>query len=249
MSTTVIIQARMGSSRLPGKILLPLGTDTVLAQVIKRVSAAKGVDRIVIATTDQPNDDAVVAEAQRIGVDFFRGSESDVLARYYDAARHFNCDIIVRVTSDCPLYDPTLLTKMLKKFNNWIETKAPVDYFSNTLTRSYPRGLDTEIFRMGALENIYQSATSLAEREHVTPYFYRNPALFNIEEQIGTPDLSNHRWTLDTDEDYRFIQTVFKKLEDPSGTLFSTNQLLELLEQRPDIMVINSKVQQKPISH
>ena len=242
MNTTVIIQARMGATRLPGKVLKMLGDKTVLAQVVHRVAACPRVNKIIVATTDSPQDDAVVAAATALQIPYFRGSEQDVLARYYFAAQTLGAtEIIVRVTADCPLFDPQLLAQMLDKFD-----PATTDYLSNTMVRSYPQGLDAEIFTFATLERVFQQATELYQREHVTPYIYQHPELFRLINYIGQADLSHHRWTLDTPEDFAFISQIYDALS-PTNPLFSTAQILDLLSRQPELLTINQHIRQKKL--
>ena len=175
MTTTVaaIVQARLGSSRLPGKVLADLAGDTMLARVVQRLRAARRVDQIVIATTEASSDDAIVDEAERLGVVGFRGPEHDVLARYLGAMRACGADVVVRITSDCPLIDPGIVDRVIGAL-----TRSR-DYASNTHVRTYPRGLDVEAFHAGTLERIARLATSEAAREHVTAFVMERPALFS----------------------------------------------------------------------
>lgn len=237
MKTVVIIQARMGSTRLPGKVMKDLCGKTVLQHVIERVRI--GCENIVIATSDKPQDDAIEAEAKRCGAKVFRGSEHDVLSRYYGAAKENNADLVVRVTSDCPLYDGFLLRDMLAYFKD-------EDYLSNCLERRFPRGLDTEIFTFAALEKAHKEAKQDFEREHVTPYINRNPELFKIRHYKQQPDLSALRWTLDTDEDWQMIEAVYKALY--KGKIFSTVEVVNFLQAHPEVAEINAHIEQKKVT-
>jgi spore coat polysaccharide biosynthesis protein SpsF len=240
MITAAIIQARMGSTRLPGKVLRKLGTRSVLAQTVRRVRAAGVADVLVVATTLLPADGAVAAEAAACGAAVYRGSEDDVLDRYYQAAREARADVVVRVTSDCPLYDGALLAAMHRRFT---EPGGAVDYLSNALERTYPRGLDTEIFTFAALARAHREAADPAEREHVTPYLYRHPALFHLASHTGTPDRSNLRWTLDTEEDWAFLTAVVAALGDDC----TTEEVVALLVRRPELVALNAHVEQKKV--
>ena len=239
MKTVAIIQARMGSTRLPGKVLKPLAGDTVLGHVLRRVRQAKRLDAICIATTESPTDDPIVAESARLGVSCWRGSEQDVLARYLGAAQASEADVIVRVTSDCPLFDGALLDEMLAVF---IATPG-LDYLSNVQARRFPRGLDAEIFTFTALARAHREATRQHEREHVTPYFYQHPELFRLHSFVGASDLSEHRWTLDTPEDWQFVEAVYAAL----GADFTTADVLNLLKARPELAKLNAHVEQKKL--
>ncbi len=238
MRTVVIIQARMGSTRLPGKVLKTLGDKTVLHHVINRVHAGDP-DEIVVATSDLAQDDAIEQEALASGAKVFRGSEADVLSRYYSAAKENTAELVVRVTSDCPLYDGTLLRDMLNYYSS-------EDYLSNTIERRFPRGLDTEIFTFAVLERMFNEAKQPPEREHVTPYIYNNPDKFKIRHYKQQPNLADMRWTLDTDEDWQMIKAVYDALYVP-GKIFSTVDVVEFLRENPEIAALNAHIEQKKV--
>ncbi|MGH2372026.1 MAG: cytidylyltransferase domain-containing protein [bacterium] len=233
MKTAAIIQARMGSTRLPGKVMRPLAGRPVLARVIERVRACSLVDEVVVATTTLPRDDVIVEAAASLGVRTHRGSDDDVLSRVYQAAR--GAEVVVRVTADCPLFDPGLLEQMLIRFHEGRTAAAGIDCLSNTIVRTYPRGLDAEIVTFDALERACEQAVDPYEREHVTPYIYRHPELFRIEAFTGERDLSHLRWTLDTEEDYRFLTEVHAALA-ASNAVFPMQAVLDLLARRPDLV-------------
>ncbi len=239
MKTVAIIQARMGSTRLPGKVLRPLAGDTVLGHVVRRVRQAKRLDGVCIATTESAADEPIVAESSRLGVSCWRGSEQDVLARYFGAAQASEADVIVRVTSDCPLFDGAVLDEMLAAFS----ATPGLDYMSNVQARRFPRGLDAEIFTFAALERVHREATRQHEREHVTPYFYQHSELFRLHSFVGKEDLSAHRWTLDTPEDWQFVEAVYAAL----GADFTTASVLNLLKARPELAKLNAHVEQKKL--
>ena len=199
MRKIAIVQARMGSSRLPGKVLMPLAGRLVLDHVVTRVAAAKQIDGVVIATSDLPGDDAIANYCDAQGWICVRGSESDVLSRYASAVRASNADIVVRVTSDCPLFSPRILDEMLSAFD-----PSKIDYMStNWPERTFPVGLDCEIMRAEALLDIAEIATDLYDREHVTPHFYRNPDRFRLAGHACERPLAHFSITLDTAEDYQ----------------------------------------------
>ncbi len=243
-ATVAIIQARIGSTRLPGKVLKRLQGRSVLAHVIERVRAAQGVDEIIVATSTKVEDDVIVAETVANRATPFRGSESDVLARYFGAAAQSNAGTFIRVTSDCPFYDPSLLTHMLAIWKQKRSDGRQLDYLSNTIKRSYPRGLDTEIFTFEALERANRDATAPEEREHVTVHFYRHPETFALDQVESPVDLSRLRWTLDTEDDWRFVSEVYARLYCP-GAVFSTADVLGLLQREPALGQINAHVEQK----
>lgn len=206
-----------------------------------RVKSARRLDGVIIATTDSPADDAVVAECRKLDVPLFRGSEDDVLARYFGAALACGTEAIVRVTSDCPLFDGALLHEMIEVFHG-----ANVDYLSNALKQTFPRGLDAEIFTLAALERANREAVKSCEREHVTPYFYEHPELFRLRSFESGVDLSAHRWTLDTPEDWELIKAIYDALS-PGGRIFSTADVLNLLNDRPELARLNAHVEQKKL--
>lgn len=244
MKTVAIIQARMGSTRLPGKVMRTLCGKTILGHVLARVKAAKRLDTIVVATTAAEADRDIVEECRRWGVLSFRGSEEDVLARYHGAAMASHAETIVRITSDCPLYDPTLLDDMLIAFAAARRQNPPVDYLSNTQRRTYPRGLDTEIFTFAALDRAWHETAQPHEREHVTPYFYQHPERFRLQSYEAAEDHSGLRWTLDTPEDWEFVTAVYSALGH-EGNCFTTEQVLKLLKAKPELSQLNAQVEQK----
>lgn len=239
MTITVIIQARMGSTRLPGKINLPLGTTTVLEHVIHRVSTANIPDAIMVATTTSDLDDKTVELAKKSNALIFRGSEEDVLNRFYEAAKSISASIIVRITADCPFIDPILLDNMLEHF---MSTKGS-DYLSNTIERTYPRGLDIEIFSFHALSVAEKNAAHTFEREHVTPYIYHHPEVFKISQYTQTKNHAHYRLTLDTPEDWQLISTLYQRLDEQKKSK-DTASILNLLEHEPALLKINQHIQQ-----
>lgn len=237
-----IIQARMGSTRLPGKVMLDLCGHSVLWHVVDRVRRSGVAARIVVATTKAVRDDIVVMEARAAGADVWRGSEDDVLTRYYEAACNFSARHVLRITSDCPLLDPDLLAAMVKTYS----ARPELDYMSNFMVRRYPQGLDAEVMRMEALETAFREAREEYQREHVTPYIYQHPERFNLAPYTGDVDYSHLRWTLDTPEDRRAIESIYRALY-PRNRQFTTNDILALLRDWPELATINSHVQQKPL--
>lgn len=242
VKTVAIIQARLGSTRLPGKVLRQLGGKTVLAQTITRAKSCPQLDAVVVATTEQPGDAAVAEEARQCGAAAFRGSESDVLSRYYLAAKENQADLVIRITADCPLYDGRLLDRMLTQFKR-VKT---ADFFSNTQKRTFPRGLDTEIFPFAALERAYREADQPHAREHVTPYLYQHPECFQLYSYEESPDLSELRWTLDTPEDWELMQAIYAELQQ-ADRIFTTEDILKLLKARPELTKLNAHVEQKKL--
>jgi spore coat polysaccharide biosynthesis protein SpsF len=246
MRTVAIIQARTGSTRLPNKVLEQVEGHTVLGHTVRRAQAIDGVDAVLVATTTAPNDDAVVAEAARLGVASYRGSEDDVLSRYVEAARTSDADVVVRITSDCPLLDPTESAKVVRALHDAMGRGEPVDYASNTLDRSYPRGLDTEAFTREALERAHLGAASPREREHVTLTMYEHPREFRLRSvRSDLPDASGHRWTVDTREDLSLVREVMARLWPTHGDRFGLPEVLEVIQREPWIAELNRHVEQK----
>lgn len=250
MRTVAIVQARMGSSRLPGKVLLDVGGITMLARVVRRTQRADLVDEVVVATTAEQADDAVAGEGRNLGVAVFRGSEHDVLDRYYKAAQFFGAQVVVRITSDCPLIDPEIIDRVVGAFRD-----AQPDYASNVLKRSYPRGLDTEVMSVSALERAWREAAEPYQRVHVTPYFYQNPELFRLVSVTHDEDWSRLRWTVDTVDDLAFVREVYRRLlaQRPTTTNEVNNtgagwmEILSLLAQDPALAEMNLFVRQKQV--
>jgi spore coat polysaccharide biosynthesis protein SpsF len=245
MKVVAIIQARMGSTRLPGKVLRTLNGKTVLARVIERVRACALVDLIVVATTTGSADDVIVEETRRSGAQIFRGSEEDVLSRYLEAAQVFGADVVVRITSDCPLFDPAVLTRMLEAFQAAARSGRRIDYMSNALERTYPRGLDAEIFPLDVLAVAHEKARLPHEKEHVTPYIYQHPSEFILNNYTDGWGLQQHRWTLDTDEDWALISGIYNAF--PGERIFTTAEVVALLDRRPELASLNAGVVQKPV--
>lgn len=231
-----IIQARLGSHRLPGKVLKDISGRSMLGHVIKRVQASRAIDAIAVATTRTKEDRAVAAEAEAWGVRAFAGEEEDVLRRYYDTAKWIQADTIVRITADDPLKDPRIADQVIACF----AADPDLDYASNTLTPSYPEGLDIEVFSFHALERAVFEATRQSEREHVTPYIWNHPERFRLRSINHDQDLSHLRWTVDYPQDLRFVRTVYAELW--QGSLFYTSDILNLLALKPWIGNINSGI-------
>jgi spore coat polysaccharide biosynthesis protein SpsF len=240
---TIIIQARIGSTRLPNKIFKPLAGKPVVWHVLNRLSFTKQIDKIIIATTTLQEDDRVEEFCATNKISFYRGSSDDVLSRYYEAAKKFNTEIIIRITSDCPVIDPAILDKMIQEYidSNKIQK---LDYLSNSIVRTFPRGLDVEIFSFEALEKTFLEAKQNYEHEHVTPYIYQHPEIFNIKNYASGIDFSFHRWTVDTEEDYQLISKIYDELYRP-GKIFLFEDILRLFERKPELLSINQNVKQK----
>lgn len=238
MKTVIIVQARMTSSRLPGKILKEVLGKPLLEYQIERLRRIHSADEIVIATTVNETDQPVVDLCERLGVSYFRGSEEDVLARYYGAALQYGADIVVRSTADCPVIDPEISENTIRYF---LEHQHELDYVR---IEKYPRGLDTEVFSFKVLEESYNEAQEKPEREHVTPFLYRNPERYRIKYINSNIDLSQYRWTVDTEEDYELIKRIIEKIY-PVKKNFDLYDIINMLSENADLCLINKDVRQK----
>lgn len=243
MNVVCIVQARVGSTRLPEKVLKKICGKTVLEHDIDRLKQVKNLNNLVIATTTLEDDNKIEKLVTKLGVDCFRGSSEDVLSRYYFAAKKYKADVIVRVTSDCPLIDYDTSDKIIKYY---LDNLDKYDYLSNTIERTYPRGLDTEVFSFHALEKSHMEAKKKYEREHVTPYIYKNTDIFRVAQYKNEDDYSNYRWTLDTEEDYKLISIIYNNLY-KKDKLFSFDDILKFIDENPYLIKINEHVQQKKL--
>lgn len=243
MNVVCIIQARVGSTRLPKKVLREICGKTVLEHDVNRLKKIKNIDKIVIATTTEEKDIEIVSEAERLEINYFRGSENDVLSRYYYAAKEYNADVVVRVTSDCPLLDPDITEAIIQYY---IDNMNKYVYVSNTLDRTYPRGLDTEVFSFDALEKAFKEAILESDREHVTPYIWRNGEMFNKFQYKNDKDYSDLRLTLDTEEDLKLIEEVYNYLYYHKNR-FNLSDIINLFNIRPELKLINAEIEQKKV--
>lgn len=243
MRVVIISQARMTSTRLPGKVLREVLGKPLLEYQIERLRQVKQADEVVIATTTNDTDQPIIELCEQLGVAYYRGSEEDVLSRYYEAATHFGADVVVRVTSDCPLIDPGVIDQVIGLY---INNRDKYDYVSNTLERTYPRGLDTEVFSMAVLEKAYQEAREKPEREHATLFIYQHPEQFRLANSSGTVDYSYHRWTVDTPEDFALIKLVLQELY-PINNYFTWLDVLDLLNEHSEWVKINAAINQKEV--
>ena len=227
-----IIQARMGSTRLPGKVMKLLdGKNPSLSYTINQLQNCKGIDKIIVATTLNNEDDVIVNYLQNSGICFFRGSATDVLDRYYKCAKKLSLSSIIRVTADCPLIDPLIVDKGITIFQS-----GKYDYVSNTFPRTYPDGNETELFSYEALENAWENAILPSEREHVTSYLRNNKEKFKIKNFKHINDISHLRWTVDYSEDYELVKTIISKI---SSRPFHLESILDLLKSQPELIEIN----------
>jgi spore coat polysaccharide biosynthesis protein SpsF len=232
--TVAIIQARVGSRRLPGKVLAPIGGRSMLERVVERVLATSRVERTVVATSDDVRDDAIEAICRRRGFACFRGSETDVLSRYVGAAALHDADPIVRITADCPLLDPAVIDRVVDAFAG-----NGLDYASNINPPTFPHGLDTEILSAEALRRADREARWRSEREHVTLYVRNHPELFRSFNVTHTPDLSGRRWVVDEATDLQFVRAVYERMgERPFGMA----DVLALLQREPELAALNAGI-------
>jgi spore coat polysaccharide biosynthesis protein SpsF len=213
----------------------------MLFYLVERLKRIKNSPPLIIATTTKNRDDVLVNFAAGQGIFSFRGGEDNVLERFYLTAKAHSLDVIVRITSDCPLIDPAVVDEALDLF---INSQPPVDYVSNTQKRTFPRGMDVEVFSFKALEKSYLEAKTSSEQEHVTPYIYGHPELFKLKNFIAKRDLSTHRWTVDTPEDFDLIQKLLTALY-PTNPHFSLEDLAKQLEKHPEWALINQHIDQK----
>lgn len=236
-----IIQARMGSTRLPGKIMKMVNGKSLLDYELERIKRSKLLDEIVLATTIQEKDDYIVNYCNERNIKVVRGSEDNVLERYYYAAKEVKADVVVRMTSDCPLIDPGIIDDLVAFYleNNF-------DYVSNTQNRTYPRGMDTEVFSFSVLEQAYLNAEKEYEKEHVTPYIYFNPGIFSIGQVTNDQDLSKYRLTVDTNEDFELISILLNDLYN-EDKMFGLAKIIEKLELEPHLFEINKHIEQKKL--
>ena len=240
---TAIIQARIGSTRLARKILTPLYGYPVIWHIVERAKAVPLIDLVVVATTTSRKDDDLIEFLRSEEINYFRGSEIDVLGRYAQAALYTKSDIIVRITADDPLKDPVVIEQVVKGF---LDNKSRYDYVSNVHPPTFPEGQDTEVFSSEVLYKAASQTTDPYNREHVTAYFYQNPRKFRIHNIFNKKNLSHLRWTLDTAEDLKFIKEVYRYLYRP-GEIISMDAVLNLLEQYPEIQMINQNVKRSDL--
>ena len=243
MNTVITIEARMSSTRLPGKVLEPILGHPMLALMIERLSRVRLADEIVVATSDNPADDPIVELARRLNVAWFRGSEMDVLDRVLQSARQIKADLIVETTGDCPLIDPETIDRVIETF-----LENSVDYCSNMLKRTYPRGMDVQVFPLSVLEKVAQLTHDPVDREHVSLYIYQHPEQFrllNVASDLP-PHIGELRLTVDKTEDLELIKRIYEALY-PTRPAFRLKDILDLLDRRPELVEINRHVKQQPV--
>jgi spore coat polysaccharide biosynthesis protein SpsF len=236
----IVVQARMASSRLPGKVLMPVLGKSILALMIERLQMIQHTATIVIATSINKEDDVIDNEAQLINIPCYRGDLNNLLDRHYQAALLFDADVVIKIPSDCPLIDPRIIDHVLAWF---FEHKGQYDFVSNLHPATYPDGNDVEIMTMPCLKQTWENADKPLELEHTTPYIWENPQLFsigNVSWETGLDYSMSHRFTIDYREDYLFIKRVFEELY-PANKSFSCDDIINLLDRKPDIYQINAQ--------
>ena len=216
-NVTAIIQARMGSTRFPGKVMKKIGEKSLLGIILFRLSKSTFINKIVLATTQEAADDVLAIWAARTGIGCFRGSTDDVLERFYKAATEFDSDIIVRVTADDPFKDPEVIDRAIR-----LLLEKRVDYCSNTILPTFPEGLDIEVFTREALNKAAENATSASDREHVTPYIWRNTDLFKSHNFLSEIDFSAYSLTVDTKREFQLADRLFQALNYDYGGSYLT---------------------------
>ncbi len=238
----MIVQARMGSSRLPGKVLRPIAGKPMLAWQLDQLRTARRCDRMVVATTRNPADDALEGLCRERGISCYRGSENDVLGRFAEAARAFDARTVVRICGDCPLMDPVVVDAVIACYGQG----PAADYVSNTCEKTFPLGCGAEVFSREALDTADAEARGLVEREHVTPFFYLHPERFRIRQYKQERDESQWRWTVDTPEDFEFVSRILSVIGPRHP--FRKEDVLAVLDQHPEWREINAHVQQVRVS-
>ena len=234
MNLVAIVQARLNSKRLPQKVLLPLAGIPVIAHVINRLKACKNINQIVLATSDKQSDNKLEDWAIENRINFYRGSLNDVLDRYYNAAKFFKAEAILRITADCPLIDPDTIDELIVRYKS-----TKLDAY--VLSGEFPDGLDCQIFSFRAIEIAWRNAKLKSEREHVGPYIEKNTDIFKIGEYEKFQGLSHHRWTLDEIQDYKFLNILFDNLY-PENEFFSVDEILDFLKNNKEFIKINNHI-------
>ncbi|MDP4267261.1 MAG: glycosyltransferase family protein [Bacteroidota bacterium] len=228
-----IIQARTGSTRFPNKVFANLCNKPLIWHVVNRLKWSKKIDTVILATTTNPQDDTLYSWAINNNVDVYRGSENDVLGRYYSAAKKFKVDKIVRITADDPFKDPEIIDKVIELLES-----ENLEFAYNNNPPSFPEGLDTEVFIFSAIEKAFYESKDPFEREHVTQYFYRHPELFRQKNHSYNKNISNLRWTIDTDIDFKLAEFIYSKLY-KDEEIFLLNDILNILDTNPEMKQIN----------
>lgn len=236
-----IVQARMGSSRLPGKVLAMILRKPMVWYVVNRLKLSKKLNEIILSIPDSKENNVLEQFAKSNKIKCFRGSEEDVLSRYYETAKKFKSDTIVRITSDCPLIDSEIVDKVVEE-----HLQSKTDYTANVLKRTYPRGLDVEVLTFEALEKSFKEARTKAHREHVTLYIREHPEKFKRVSVENEKDFSHFRWTVDRRGDLEFVREVYKRLY-KGGKIFLMAEIIKLLKEEPELLEINKNIKRKKI--
>ena len=234
MKVVAVIQARMSSRRFRGKVLMQLAGVPVLEHVVQRISYCKTINQVVVATSSDTSDDDIEAWCIDNKVECFRGKLNDVLDRFYQAAKHYQADAIVRITADCPVIDPAIVDEVVEGYQ-----VGGFEFYG--LAGEFPDGLDCTVFSFSAIERAWNESVLPSEREHVGPYIEKNPEIFKNGTLVKFKGMSHHRWTLDEPEDFKFLSFVFDELY-VKGSIFYTHQIIKLLEINPEISNINSNI-------
>ncbi len=237
MGVLAILQARTSSSRLPGKVMMPILGRPMLEYQLERLARCTSLERLVVATSIDPSDDALFDLCRDAGVDCFRGSLNDVLDRFFQAALPYAPDVVVRLTGDCPLADPSLIDEIVGRF-----LASDLDYLSNCAPPTYPDGLDVEVTRFACLKSAWTEAILPSQREHVTPFIRKQPDRFRVGNHVRSEDLSSLRWTVDEPEDFEFVRLVYERLY-PGKPDFTTDDVLALLRESPELKQFNARFQ------
>ena len=241
MKTVIIIQARMGSTRLPGKVLKKIMGKPLLQYQLERLKDVRNADQIVVATSKKDSDDPIIDLCCKLGVSYYRGSENDVLQRFHDTALSFGADCIVRINADCPLISSEVVDEIIGLYKT---ESRNVDYVSNILYPSYPIGFHTEVFSKETIIKANLSSIDKEEREHVTPYIYRNPNIFNLRSVSINRDLSHFRLTVDYKEDFELIKNIIEAIY-PNNPKFKMNDIITFLTDNPNLPEINNFILKK----
>jgi spore coat polysaccharide biosynthesis protein SpsF len=236
VNIVAIIQARTSSTRFPNKVFANLSERPLIWHVVNRLKFSKKITEIVLATTNNPNDDALQEWAIKENVSYFRGSEENVLNRFYNAAKIFNADVVVRITSDDPFKDVQVVDDVIEMLLN-----NNLDFAYNNHPTSFPEGLDTEVFTFKSLEQADKNASTDFEKEHVTQYFYKNLSLFKHANFSYSKNISKLRWTIDTEQDFNMCEIIYNELY-KEGEIFLLNDILDFLEKRPEVSEMNLNV-------
>jgi spore coat polysaccharide biosynthesis protein SpsF len=240
MKLTIVVQARCASTRLPGKVLLPVAGAPLLERMLVRVRAARHCEHVIVATTTEPADDAIVALCERLGVAHLRGDPQDCLARHLQAARCSDAGAVVKIPSDCPLIDPRVIDEVL---STWHADPLRYDYLSNLHPASWPDGQDVEVIATEALERAGREATAAFDREHTTPFIWTRPEQFrlgNVLSPFGQDHSRTQRWVVDWVEDYRLVCEIYARLLERCGPCFAVGDVLQLLAREPELLRINA---------